>query len=104
MYACQWHLDIPYGRQAEAVRIMTAWGRDKMAHSGFSRAKGTRLMVGHIGDSASHIIDEYLFETLADFEAALAGMGQAVFKPHSDALAPLIIPGTQQWRVYRLLG
>ncbi len=59
-------------------------------------------MVGHIGDSASHIIDEYLFETLADFEAALAGMGQPVFKPHSDALAPLIIPGTQEWKVYRL--
>jgi hypothetical protein len=61
-------------------------------------------MVGHIGDSASHIIDEYLFETLADFEAALAGMGQPVFKPHSDALATLIIPGSQEWKVYRLLG
>jgi len=104
MYACQWHLDIPYGSQAEVVRIMTAWGRDKMAHSEFRRAKGTRLMVGHIGASASHIIDEYLFESLADFEAALAGMGQAVFKSHSEALAPLIVPGTQEWKVYRILG
>ena len=31
-------------------------------------------------------------------------MGQPVFKPHSDALAPLIVPGTQEWKVYRLLG
>ncbi len=104
MYACQWHLVVAYGRQAEAVRIMTAWGRDKMAHSEFRRARATRLMVGHIGESASHIIDEYVFDTLADFEAALAGMGQPVFKPHSDALAPLIVAGTQEWKVYRLLG
>lgn len=104
MYACQWHLRIPYGRQAEAVRIMTAWGQDKQAHSEFRRARGTRLMVGHIGESASHIIDEYLFDSLADFEAALAGMAQPVFKPHSDALAPLIIPGSQEWKVYRILG
>lgn len=104
MYSCQWHLDVPYGRQAEAVRIMEAWGRDKMVHSEFRRAKGARLMAGHIGDSPSHLVDEYLFETLADFEAALAGMGQPVFVPHSDALALLIIPGSQEWKVYRLLA
>ena len=72
MLICQWHLDIPYGKQGEAVRIMTAWGKEKMASSEFRRCKGTRLMAGMIGESASHIVDEYLFESLADFEAALA--------------------------------
>lgn len=61
-------------------------------------------MAGHIGDSPSHIIDEYVFESLADFEAALAGMGAPQFKPHSDALAPLVVPGSQRWQVYRILG
>jgi hypothetical protein len=104
MLVCQWHLDIPYGKQGEAVRIMTAWGKEKMASSEFRRCKGTRLMSGMIGDSASHIVDEYLFESLADFEAALAGMNQPQFKPHSDALALLIVPGTQRWVIYRTLG
>jgi hypothetical protein len=26
MLICQWHLDIVYGKPAEAVRIMRAWG------------------------------------------------------------------------------
>jgi hypothetical protein len=28
MIACQWHRDVPYGKQAAAA-IMRAWGRDK---------------------------------------------------------------------------
>jgi hypothetical protein len=26
MFVCQWHLDIPYGKQGEAVAVMRAWG------------------------------------------------------------------------------
>ncbi|HSE47391.1 MAG TPA: hypothetical protein VLA89_19000 [Gemmatimonadales bacterium] len=59
-------------------------------------------MAGMIGESASHIVDEYLFESLTDFEAALAGMGPPQFRQHSDALVPLIVPGSQRW-VYRTI-
>lgn len=104
MFVCQWHLDIPYGKQSQALAVMRAWGKEKAASSEFRRATSTRLMAGHIGDSPSHIIDEYVFESLADFEAALAGMGAPQFKPHSDALAPLVVPGSQRWQVYRILG
>ena len=104
MYVCQWHLDIPFGTQSEAVRIMSAWGKDKVAHSEFRRARNIRLMAGHIGASPSHLVDEYEFDSLADFEAALAGMGAATFRDHAKALAPLIIPGTQEWKVFRLLS
>ena len=74
MYVCQWHLDIPYGKQGEALAVMRAWGAEKFASSEFRRARGARLLSGVLGPSASHIVDEYQFETLADFEAALAGM------------------------------
>ncbi len=104
MYVCQWHLDIPYGKQGEAVRVMKAWGAEKMASSEFKRASAARLLAGHIGASPSHLVDEYVFASLADFEAALAGMSQPQFKPHSDALAPLIIPATQEWKVWRVIG
>jgi hypothetical protein len=49
------------------------------------------------------VIDEYSFESLADFEAALAGMAALQFRAHSDALAPFIVPGSQHWVVYRVL-
>jgi len=42
-------------------------------------------------------------DALADFEAALAGMSDPPFRRHSDALAPLIVPGSQHWVVYRVL-
>jgi len=103
MYVCQWHLDIPFGKQGDAVRIMSAWGRDKVAHSGFGRARDLRLLAGHIGASPSHLVDEYVFDSLGDFEAALAGMGAERFRQHAQALAPLIVPGTQQWQVYRVI-
>ena len=103
MFVCQWHLDVPYGKQGEALAVMRAWGAEKFASSEFRRAKGARLLCGVLGPSASHIVDEYEFETLADFEAALGGMAAAQVKPHSDALAPFIVPGSQHWVVYRVL-
>jgi hypothetical protein len=45
MLVCQWHLDIVYGKQAEAVRIMRAWGADKFASSEFRLARGARLLL-----------------------------------------------------------
>jgi hypothetical protein len=103
MLICQWHLDIVYGKQAEAVRIMRAWGAEKFASSDFRLARGARLLAGMVGASASHLVDEYSFESLADFEAALAGMAAPQFRAHSDALAPFIVPGSQRWVVYRVL-
>jgi hypothetical protein len=104
MYICQWHMDIIYGKQGDAVRALTAWGAEKMASSDFRRTKSMRLLCGHVGPSASHIVDEYAFETLADFEAALQGMAQPQFKPLSDALAPFIVAGSQHWEILRTLG
>ena len=103
MLVCQWHLDIVYGKQAEAVRVMRAWGAEKFASSEFRRARSTRLLAGLVGSSASHLIDEYSFDSMADFEAALAGMAAPQFRTHSDALAPYIVPGSQHWVIYRVL-
>jgi hypothetical protein len=103
MLLCQWHLDIVYGRQADALRVMRAWGAEKFASSEFRRARGARLLAGFIGPSASHVVDEYLFESMADFETALSGMAAPQFRAHSDALAPFIVPGSQHWEVYRVL-
>jgi len=100
---CQWHLDVPFGKRGEALRVMKAWGQDKFAYSGFRKAKAGRVLVGEVGDSPSHIVDEYLFETLADFEAALADMGHERFQRHAEALAPYIVPGSQHWKVFRIV-
>src|SRR5262249_6580951 len=102
MVVCQWSLDILYGKQREALAAMKAWGEEKFKSSGFRKSRN-RVMVGYIGESASHVVDEYTFDSLADFEMALADMGQPQFKRHSEALAPFIVPGSQKWTVYRVV-
>lgn len=102
MFVCQWHLDLLYGKQSEALAVMKAWGAEKFSSSEFRRARSSRLLVGHVGLSPSHVVDEYEFESLADFEAALAGMGGPQFRRHSDALAPFVVPGSQRWTVLRV--
>jgi hypothetical protein len=47
MFVCQWHLDIPHGKQAEALAAMRAWGAEKFASSEFRRARGARLASQH---------------------------------------------------------
>jgi len=104
MYVCQWHLDLVFGKQTEALAAMKAWGAEKFASSEFRRARGSRLLVGHVGASPSHVIDEYEFESLADFESALAGMSQPQFRKHSEALAPFVVAGSQRWTVLRVVS
>jgi hypothetical protein len=35
MFVCQWHLDVPYGKQGEGLAAMRAWGAEKFASSEF---------------------------------------------------------------------
>ena len=103
MYSCQWSLQIVYGKQRLALDAMKAWGEEKFRSSNFKKSKN-RVMTGLIGESPSLVVDEYLFESLADFEQALADMGQPQFRQHSEALAPFVVPGSQKWTVYRVVG
>jgi predicted component of type VI protein secretion system len=100
MYICQWSLEIVFGKQKQALEIMKEWGAEKFRSSRFKKSFN-RVYVGHIGESPSLIIDEYEFEQLEDFTVALSEMGQPQFKPFADAIAPLIVPGTQKWKVFR---
>jgi len=43
MFVCQWHLDIPYGKQGEALAAIRAWGAEKFAGSEFRRTRGARF-------------------------------------------------------------
>lgn len=104
MFLCQWELDIIFGKQKQALEIINAWGEQKLESSFFSRSTNGRVYVGYIGASAAHIVDEYVFERLDDFEKALADMGKPEFKQFAEAIAPLIVPGTQKWTVYKIVG
>ena len=104
MYICQWHIDVPYGKQGDAVEIMRAWSKDMFVSSGFRRARSNRIMVGHVGKSASHVVVEFEMESLAEWEDGLSEMAGPVFRAHSDRLAPLIVAGSQRWEIYRVMG
>ena len=101
-FVCQWSLEIIYGKQKPALDIMKAWGEEKFRSSNF-RVSQNRVMNGYIGSSPSFIIDEYVFESLDDFEKALADMSQPQFRQFSEALAPYIVPGSQKWIIFKII-
>ena len=103
MYLCQWSLDIKFGKQKQALNVIKAWGEEKMKSSGFAKAKNCRVYAGHVGESAAHIVDEYVFESLKDFEDALGGMSQSQFKSFAEELAKYIIDGSQKWTIHRIV-
>ncbi len=102
-FICQWSLEIIYGKQKDALDIMKKWGDEKLKTSNF-KVSQNRMMNGYIGASASFIIDEYIFDSLDAFEKALADMSQPQFKEYSEALASFIVPGSQKWTIYKILG
>lgn len=102
-FLCRWSLEIIYGKQKEALDIMKKWSEEKLKSSNF-KVSQNRMMNGYIGKSPSYIVDEYIFSSLDDFEKALSDMSQPQFKQYSDALAPFIVPGSQKWTVYKIIG
>jgi hypothetical protein len=101
-FICQWSLEIIYGKQKEALDIMKKWGEEKFKSSNF-KVSQKRMMNGYIGESPSFIIDEYIFDSLDDFEKALSDMSQPQFRQYSDTLAPFIVAGSQKWTIYKII-
>ncbi len=103
MFLCKWELDIVFGKQKQALEIIKAWGAEKMRSSRFNLSSQNRVYVGFIGESAARIVDEYVFASLDDFEQALSDMSKPEFKKFSEDIAPLIVAGSQNWKIYRLI-
>jgi hypothetical protein len=103
MFLCQWSLDIVFGKQGEALKIIKAWGAEKMKSSGFAKSTNNRVYTGFIGETPAHIVDEYVFSSLDDFEKAIADMAQPQFTQYAEQISTIIIPGSQKWNIYKLI-
>ncbi len=103
MFICQWHINVLFGKQKEALRIMKEWAGESMSSSAFGKARSHRIIVGHIGVSASEIIHEVEFASLAEWESALSEMSQTKFQKFAESLAPLVVPGSQRWTVMKVV-
>ena len=68
-FVCQWTLEIVYGKQKQALDIIKKWGEEKFRSSHF-KVSVNRVMNGYVGASPSLIIDEYIFNSMDDFEKA----------------------------------
>jgi hypothetical protein len=104
MFVCQWHITVPFGKQKEALDIVTAWAKEGFGKSPDAKPESMRFLVGHIGPSPSHIICEYVFKTLEDYHASHKAMMSDAMKKYSQAITPLITPGSQHWEILRIAG
>ena len=102
MFVCQWHIDVPFGKQKEVLEVMRRWDDDMNKAGDVPKAMNQRLLVGHIGVSPSHIINEYQVSSLADWENMLKAVATGRWQKYSDEIAKYIVPGSQHWLVYRV--
>jgi hypothetical protein len=102
MLACQWHLDVPFGKQKEVIEIMKKWDAE-MESSGLPKPQSHRTLVGHIGTSPTHVINEWVVPSLSDWEAMLKLVGTGKYQKYSESLAPYIVPGSQHWVILRVV-
>jgi len=102
MFVCQWHIDVPFGKQKEVLDLMSKWNAEMYKDQKTFPGANHRTLVGHIGESASHIIDEVVVGSMADWEAGMNVINTGKFKGFAEDMAKYIVPGSQHWVVYRL--
>ncbi|MBU0508775.1 hypothetical protein KKH27_08065 [bacterium] len=103
MFACQWHVDVPYGKQKEALKILKDWHDEMEASPDYPKDRGARLTVGHIGVSTSHLVVEHVFDSLADWEKVIEEVATGRYRQYTDALSPIVVPGSQHWKILRIV-
>jgi len=101
MLICQWHIEVPFGKQGEATKILKEWAAAMEAGGALQGVRAHRVLVGYIGPSPARVIAEWEFDSLSDWEQAVAAVGVAPFQDYSARIAPLIVPGSQHWEIWR---
>jgi hypothetical protein len=102
MLACQWHFDIPFGKQKEVLDIMKRWDAEMEKDSSAPKTHGSRTMVGHIGVSPSHVVNEYVAESMADWEKFMGLVATGRYKGFAEEMAKYIVPGSQHWEILKI--
>ena len=104
MFACQWHIEIPFGKQKEVLDLMKRWDEMMAKDPDAPKVKNQRVTVGHIGQSPSHVINEYVVEHVADWEKFMNIVATGKYKSYSEDMAKYITPGSQHWEILRIVG
>lgn len=104
MFACQWHIDIPFGTQKQVLDTMRKWDEAMAKDPEAPKVKSQRVTVGHIGQSPSHVINEYLVDHVGDWEKFMAIVATGKYKGFSDDMAKYIVPGSQHWVILKIVG
>ena len=103
MIISQWHVNVQFGKQKDALRIMKEWYADGVRHSNFKNTGNSRFITGYIGNSPSELIHEIEFDTVADWEASVEAMMTPQFEKYAKELAPIIVPGSHHWTVMKVV-
>jgi hypothetical protein len=90
--------DVPFGKKAELFQLEKKW--TPLAESfGFPKPQ---VLVASIGAPESRVELNHRFDSLAALEAVWAKLGDPRMADYQREMAPLIVPGSHRWEVYRI--
>ena len=90
--------DVPFGKKGELVATLKKW--EPMAlELGFPKPL---VLVGSIGAPESRVELNHTFPNLAALEAVWGKLNDPRMPEYQKAMAPLIIPGSHRWEIFRI--
>ncbi len=99
-YAARWSIEVQFGRKPDLFASDTRfqkWAADK----GWPTP---RVLVNSIGGSEARVEFEYQVESLAELEKLWSALPHDdTFKDWQRELAPLVVPGSPRWEVWRIV-
>ena len=101
MLVCRWEFQVPFGKQGEAISIAKEWSAAMAEDDEVPGISAFRVVVGHIGPSPARVAVEWDVATLTDWERGMEAVGKDRYQAWSKKLAPLVVPGSQRWEVWR---
>ena len=97
-FVARFSFDVAFGKKAAMMKVLVKW-EPVSREVGFPKAQ---ILSGSIGAPESRIESNYVFETLAALEATWAKLGDPRVAQVQEQMAPLIVPGSHRWEIFRV--
>jgi hypothetical protein len=100
-YLARWSIEVQFGKKQELLAVGEKFGA-WAAERGWPKA---RTLVNAVGGSEARVVFEYTLESLAELEGLWSKLPHDdTFKSWQKDMGALVVPGSPQWEVWRIVG
>ncbi|HEY9841579.1 MAG TPA: hypothetical protein V6D23_14045 [Candidatus Obscuribacterales bacterium] len=104
MFIARWIVEVRFGQKDAFLSLLHRFDSEIMASLGVEKSS-VRWLNASIGAPESRYEEEMQVNSLLELEEFWAKVGQSsAYAALAQELAPLIIPGSNRWEIYRVVN